>query len=197
LRTRQAATGWRLGVQRMLAVTAERRMTDDARSNATMVHREQQHYARQALHYLWNSVRDILMEEDPSATVGELRPDVDPYFVVGDFRFMLTLTDPPSPPTSLLYIGSLIANREGNVGIGDGVFPANLVCVWKDDAPHWVIVRFTADHSTKSRLGGIGTPPLSLAYDGSNFTAPDRSQVLKEVATPDLILDIFQEAIGL
>ncbi|RZT80964.1 serine/threonine protein kinase [Micromonospora violae] len=195
LTPRPMTADWQIGVQRMRAFGAELRMENETRINAIRVHHEQQQHARQALQYLWNSVVSTLTDFDPEVTTGEEGSRGYPYFIVGDFRLMLTLEEPKSPLTPLLLVGSLVAMREGDFGAG--VSPANLVCVWQDDAPRWIIVRFATVHTSMSRMGGVGAPPSSISWDGSNFTAPDRFQIMKEVATPDLILDMFNAAIGL
>ncbi|UQU67365.1 serine/threonine protein kinase [Couchioplanes caeruleus] len=190
---------WQLGVQRMLATTAERRMKNDAKANLVMEYRERQRQGRLALKYLWGSTVDILSRDVPDVIAGEDRPHGFPYLIVGDFRLMLKIFELDSATESMntLYVGSLVAMKEGDMGEEAGVIPANMVCAWNGESAQWHLLRFAPLSSSPNHMMGSGAKPQTIFWNGAMFEASDRKLIHNEVADPHTILDMFNEAIGL
>ncbi|PSK62725.1 Serine/threonine-protein kinase PrkC [Micromonospora sp. MH33] len=179
------------GLQAMRAHSARARLAREAAAIRVDEYAEQQRQAGLRWDHLWKTVVRHAFAAVPDAEAGEAA-NGEPFLIVGDARLLVRLQAPQVPLSPLLMVGQLVATMRDYPG--DAV-PANLACLWIDEQPEWLILR-AATTPGPNKMAGIGVGCHQVEWAEDTLLLKGRNPTMREAATADLILELFDEAIA-
>jgi hypothetical protein len=173
-------------LQRMRLRTAQKQAELSKQEALAARQRERQDAAYEAAKLLWRNVAEATLAAVPdAATEGFI-------VTVGDSQVRMDATQYIASNPDLVFVGELIVVADTETHTAP-FRPANIVCTWKDAAPRWSILRFPPPPG--AALPGVAKERSEVVESWSRIEGGQLNLQTFEVATPELILQIFGEAV--